>query len=515
MKPIKGSNRSYFRTMNKVLLIALACVCLPLQANDYFEFTHFQIKAPFNISQEPIRADLLPNKGKEIILLGEGEDSLKLALYAFDSVSSTYQLHLEQTIPEHFLGYDLSDENDASAQALYFLTSDNIVRFNPEINANTGTDGHFENILEIDSMYINQNVAYLKQLDFIDDLNSDGFADIILADFRSLNVYLHSGTGSYIAQQLPIIPTVEIFDARVSYTERAYYLIDMTQDGKKDIVIADNGSLLLFVQTEQDQFSSLATTIKVNKDIRGVNWWDARGADGRNLDQSDLQYRTVSHIEDINNDDLPDMVVSFTKSSGVLDKSNDYEIYLGALKNSVLTYNDKPSSTVKGEGTFSGLKFVDVNNDNNQEIMVSSFDISVSQIIGALLTGSVDQDVLIFTLDANHQYQQKVSEQVQLKFSLSSGKSGSPVIKLADLDGDGSKELILSGEENTLKIYPGNNNGSLVQGNPQTLDIRLPKNGYLISNDDLDLDGKDELLVRYASEDGEKRHKNLLVLYVK
>ncbi|MEW6998055.1 FG-GAP repeat domain-containing protein [Colwelliaceae bacterium BS250] len=515
MKRIKGSNKSYFRNINNLLFIALACVCLPLQAKEYFEFSHFQIQAPFNISQEPIRADLLPNRGKEIIVLGESEDSLKLALYAFDDVTNTYKLHLQQTIPEHFLGYDLSDENDINEQALYFLTSDNVLRFNPQINANTATDGHFESILAIDSMYINQNVTYLQQLDFVDDLNSDGYDDIILADFRSLNVYLHSGTGSYLAQKLPIIPTVEIFDARVSYTERSYYLIDMTQDGKKDIVIADNGSLLLFAQTKQNKFSKIATTIKVNKDIRGVNWWDARGADGRNLDQSDLQYRTVSHIEDINNDDLPDMVVSYTKSSGVLDKSNDYEIYLGALKNSVLTYSDKANSTVKGEGTFSGLEFVDVNNDNNQEIMVSSFDISVSQIIGALLTGSVDQDVLIFTLDADHNYQQKVSEQVQLKFSLSSGKSGSPVVKLADLDGDGSKELILSGEENSLKIYPGNTDGSLVQGDHQTLDIRLPKNGYLISNDDLDLDGKDEILIRYASEDGEKRHKNLLVLYIK
>ncbi|MDG2393177.1 MAG: VCBS repeat-containing protein, partial [Thalassotalea sp.] len=219
--------------------------------------------------------------------------------------------------------------------------------------------------------------------------------------------------------------------------------------------------------------------------------------------------------EDINADDLPDMVVAYTQSSGVLDKNNDYEIYLGAIKQGKLFYPTTASSVVKGEGTLAGFEFIDVNNDESMEILVSSFDISVSQIISALISGSVDQDVLIFSLDNKQNYQQRVGEQVQLKFSLSSGKSGSPVVKLADLNGDGIKELILSESDTTLSIYPGDINKQLVSSRAQSLEIRLPSNGKLLSSDDLNLDGKDEIIIRYDTEDGAKRQNKLLVLQAK
>ena len=40
-----------------------------------------------------------------------------------------------------------------------------------------------------------------------------------------------------------------------------------------------------------------------------------------------------------------------------------------------------------------------------------------------------------------------IKKGVELTFSLSSGQSGSAVVKLADLNGDGLKELVLSDDD--------------------------------------------------------------------
>ena len=188
---------------------------------------------------------------------------------------------------------------------------------------------------------------------------------------------------------------------------------------------------------------------------------------------------------------------------------------MGKNNGGALIYGDKADTAIKSEGTLAQLDFVDLNSDDRHEVMASSFDISVSQIIGALLTGSVDQDVLIFELDSKQRYQQRISEQVEMKFSLTSGKSGAPVIKLADLDGDGAKELILSDGENQLKIFPGLKKGNILHKQSQMLDIRLPQNGVLLTSDDLNQDGKAELIVRYDSEDGAERRNRLLILQAK
>ncbi|TRX55715.1 FG-GAP repeat domain-containing protein [Thalassomonas sp. M1454] len=490
------------------ILILLFAELSKVSAQEY-EFSHFEVVAPFNIAQDVIRVDLLENKGKELIFIGNDNGQSKLTLFAFDDEKQSYQQVLIIDIPKDVFRFDVTEPKEDNSQSLYFLASNHVLYFNAKLAQ------PFVAVAKVDSIYINDNATYLKSAEFINDLNEDGLNDIILSDFRNLNIYLNQGANVFVKQELPIAPTVELYDNSVSYTERPYYLVDMNQDNKTDIVLSGDAELLAFMQAPGGKFATKPTSISVRKEVQSLKWWDARGADGKSLDQSNLQYRTVEELEDINGDLLPDMVVAYTQSSGVLDKSNDYEIYLGQINQGKLSYPNQASSLVKGEGTLAGFEFIDLNNDQRKEILVSSFDISVSQIISALLSGSVDQDVLIFSLDNQQKYQQRVSEQVQLKFSLSSGKSGSPVVKLADLDGDGIKELILSESETSLNIYPGDVNKQLVSTRSQSLEIRLPKNGKLLSSDDINLDGKDEIIIRYDSEDGAKRHNKLLVLQVK
>ncbi|WP_371377148.1 FG-GAP repeat domain-containing protein [Thalassotalea aquiviva] len=477
-------------------------------AQDYFVFNQYDIVAPFNISQAPLSANLLPNYGNELILIGEKNGDHKLALFAWTEDSQSYQMLRQVDLPKTFFSFDLGEVDADGLQSLYFLTSNQVMQFKPT------ADEFYQPILDVQSIYINSHAHYLRQADFVVDINKDGLADVVLADFAHLNVYIQQSNTQFIAQKIPISPTVEIFDGSVSYTEKPYYFVDMTMDNLQDIVLSGDGELQVYVQQKQGKFDLNGKSISINPSITGVNWWDTRGADGQNLDQSNLKHRTIEHLIDINNDNLPDMVVQYTQSSGVLDKSNDYEIYLASVVKGELVYPAQASSLVKAQGTLTDLDFIDIDNDAQKEIMTSSFDISVSQIISALLTGSVDQDVLIYALNSDNEYQTKISKEVELTFNLTSGKSGSPVIKMTDLNGDGVKDLVLSSSEQKLSVYPGKAKGNLLHKKAQKLAVKLPKNGALLSSEDLDQDGRSELLVRYSLEDGEDMQSRLLVVKV-
>ncbi|MDN3653214.1 VCBS repeat-containing protein [Thalassotalea ponticola] len=497
------------------LMTALLGLSLGVDAKPFFDFDTYQIDAPFNISQQPISVDLSDHPGKEILLVGDRNGQSRLAMYAFDPNTSEYSLQFDIELSDAYFAYDMSErgDNDDTLEkaSLYFLASDHVAKLD------VAKQPSFTPIVEVSSIYINNRAQYLKRSNFIKDINNDKLDDVVLIDFTTLNVYLQLPDATFMQQQMAIEPTVEIFENSVSYTETPYYLVDMTFDGLKDLVLPAKGVLDVYPQNTRGSFNAKAINIALNPTISTINWWDARGADGKNLDQSNFIHRTIDDLRDVDNDGVADIIVRFTKSSGVLDKSNDYEVYLGEKQSQNIAYPLNASTAIKSEGTLAQLDFIDVDNDARQEVMASSFDISVSQVIQALLSGSVDQKVLIFSLDDELKYQQRFEDEVELKFSLSSGKSGAPVIQFADLDGDGSKELILSKDDNMLKIYPGRGKGRLLDKKYQSVSVRLPKDGVLLTSDDLNLDGKAELLVRYDSEDNdakEHRQNRLLVLRV-
>jgi len=222
----------------------------------------------------------------------------------------------------------------------------------------------------------------------------------------------------------------------------------------------------------------------------------------------------VEQVKDINNDNVTDMVVRFTQSSGLLDRTNDYEVYLGKNIDGQLAFSDEASSTIKAEGTLTGLEFIDIDNDDKLEVMLAGFDIGLSQIIGALLSGSIDQDVYVFKMDEEDNFSKdlKVSKEVELSFSISSGTSGSPVVKLADINGDQRQDLVLSDGDDALKVYYGVNGKKLFSKKPHKYKVDLPKQGSMLISEDLNGDGKDDLLIKYGRQDDDKLKNMFKVL---
>lgn len=484
-------------------------------------FKEHSIIAPFKLTHSLMAIDLLPTAGKEIVTFSVDDfDNRWLMVYSYDEETTSYMEVDRQQLPKTLYSFDITKPVDNQLQTLYFLSINSLSSDSISSNSlyrysiQNATESRFKAIKEISSFAMGGGNQYLAKGEFLVDLNNDKLVDIYLPDFKNIHILTAQSDGTFKSQSLPIKPQVELSNNSAKYTQTQLYFSDVNFDQLIDIIKVGEGEFEYFLQNADQSFSQQPHIQPLNKLISGIDWWNKRSADGEELDQSNLAYKKVEQFKDINNDGIIDMVVRHTRSSGVLDRSNDYEIYLGINKLGLLTYNDEPNSTIKADGTLTGFKFVDIDNDNKYEVVLAGFDIGLSQIIGALLSSSIDQDVYLFKMDeeGNFDPDRNISKEVELSFSISSGTSGSPVVELADINGDGLKDLLLSQGDSKLRIYMGVRSKRLFARRAEKHKMLIPKQGDMFGTEDINGDGKADVLIKYGREDDKKLERIFKVL---
>lgn len=489
-------------------------------------FSVYNIETPFTISQPIIAANLIDNSVDELLAIGvDDKKQTWLAIYVYDEKLKTHQLYAKNIIPRKYFAYDLSDFDKADKnklRSLYFLAKDEVVIFKviPPIKNSEGVN-RFEVKQKVNSMYLVSSSDFINQKDFIKDINQDGLDDIYLPHFEQMNLWLSQPCTQLHYQFLPLTSFIEHDNSKVTFNQRTLFFSDFNFDTKTDIAWIKQGSIEYFSQTANGLFSDVSRTIPLNNSIYGLNWWNIREPDGDNLDQSKLAHRMVEQIKDVNGDGIVDMVVRYTQSSGVLDRSNDYEFYFGQNSNAneinKITFPDQANTVIQAEGTLTGLNIIDINNDDKFEVMLSSFELSLSNIIGALISGGIDQNVLLFSLNAQDSFEDKpiTSKEVELSFSLSNGRSGQPIVQLADINGDGLQDLMLSDDDDTLKVYIGTNGKKGKRKFAKRAlkqELLLAKDGQYMQNHDINLDGKQDFIMSYTRLDEGMQLNNFTVL---
>jgi hypothetical protein len=475
-------------------------------------FTLHKVTLDIKVSQAVLVADVRQEAGREIIILGRDDvQQPVLEIYGLAVSGGSFVLLDKIVLTNTVFAFDLGEPQAKGHQALYFLSKDKIEQYQL---ADPSQPGSLVNVQAVSSMYLVNSAASISQRDFARDLNNDGIDDFLLPDFEQYNFWLSDCCGRHNGQNLPIAANLEVEDSSLTYKDVELFFADIDQDGMNDVIYVEKGVLQVFAQSKL-QFNLIAKQIPISEDIYGINWWDIIEADGNKLDQSQLIHRKVEDIRDFNGDLIPDMAVRFTQSSGVLDRVNDYEFYLGQLKEGQLEFPASPSSTISAEETLSDFQLVDLSDDGKQEVILSSFDLGISQIISALLAGSIDQDVLIFGMDDKGSYSAKplISQEVELTFSLSSGRSGEPLMKVADVNGDKVKDLVFSDGEDKIRVLlatPGAKNAYAKRSLSQKIDV--PKNAKYETVEDINGDGKADLIFHYGRADASVMQNQLSIL---
>lgn len=538
------SQRNLFlspRVLGLLMVIMFCGYGATVHAANSSLFTETQLNLPFNLTQPVISAEILPLPGKELIVIGvTNEGQGQVAIYAFDSQTSGPFLIDLITIDKTIFAIDVGVVQPVGLQTLYLLGRDTLYRYqfgslkqmtqrsqgesmaddsrtNEPIFAGT-TDyllgSELVAIQSVETMYLAEQANALFTFDFVKDINNDHLDDVVLPHFEKVNLWL-SGQTKLRHQTLPIGTLLDVDNQNIQYKAKKLHFADMDQDGLNDIVLVETEQLQVFKQQKDGLFMSDAFSISLAAGIEGIDWWDKVEDDGQSLDQSQLHHRKVAVIDDVNGDGLPDLVVVFTQSSGVLDRSNDYEFFYGQVEKQKLIYDVEPSTFIRSDSTLSDLKLVDLDQDGQLEIMLSAFDLGVSQIISALLSSSIDQEMLIFKMDEKQQFGTKpaVAQDVEMTFSLSSGRAGEPMVKVEDVNGDALPDLIFSDGEEQIKVMLASTDSKRIfNRRAEKFKVKLPKNAKSITHSDLNNDGKIDLIMHYTRADSVELLNKVVVL---
>ena len=406
----------------------------------------------------------------------------------------------------------MGDANPEGRQSIYLLSKTSIDKYT---SAKLPVKSEIKQEQAVSSMYVSNKTSSFSHKDFAKDVNDDSLDDFILPHFEQLNLWLSDCRGDRHFQSLPIAARLEVNSSSVMYDDVDLYAQDMNVDGKTDLLVIEQGLVNVFIQNSDKRFAPTPINIAIDTSIFGIDWWDLKGPTGQELDQSDLLHRKVADIMDFNGDYVPDLAIEFTKSSGVLDKIVDYEIFYGELVDGKLTYSQQANTTVKSKETLSGLSFTNTNGDTKQELVVSSFDIGVGQIIGALLSGSGDQNLMIFSMDEDEMYSDKpmVNQKVKLTFSLPSGTTGEPLTRVADINGDNVKDIVFSEGDDTIRVLLATPHAKKPYAR-RSLSQKtvMPKNASEAESHDLNKDGKTDFVLHHSSTDGTELKQQILVL---
>jgi len=505
-------------TVSKLSYLLLFCLPILIvfsgiaysKKNTSVSFTESVITTPFKLTHPIMPIDILKNQGKELVTFSIDESAKRWLIVYVQNNKQAYTEHYRVPLPTNFYSFDISPSHKKSLQSLYFLSSHQLFVLNEQQITQKLA---FKAVHKISSMPTGSNKQYLARDHFLTQLNTNEQASLFITDFNQVHILMPTDNG-FKTSSLPIQPETSFTPEITRYYKNKIHFGDVNFDNLSDVMYVNNGQLVYFLQQANSTISPIAQYIQLNELVSGIDWWNKFDADGEKFDQSTLNYRKIEQFKDINNDNIIDMVVRFTQSEGVLNKTNDYEVYLGQNINNTLHFLAKPNSAITAEGTLTDIQFVDINNDKKDEILVAGFDIGVSQIIGALLSGSIDQDVHLFYMDEKGQFNKKskVTKEVELNFSLSSGTSGDPVVKLLDVNGDKLQDLMLSEDDDTLKIYLGINSDRLFDRKPQKYETLIPAQGDMLVSDDLNNDGKDDILIKFGRTDDIELQKSFRIL---
>jgi len=275
------------------------------------------------------------------------------------------------------------------------------------------------------------------------DLNGDGLPDIVQGvDFGSPIVYLNNGTAAPFAGVTGevIVP---------GYTQQAGHVVvaDVNGDGHPDIIAGgfDDLTLVYLNNGTSDPF---------------------KGVTGRGVGAGVHDDTLAMDVGDVDGDGLPDLVTGNT--NGETNK-----LYLN-------NGTSDPFSGVAGvsigpeTGFISDIKLADVNGDHKLDVIVSNFD------------NPGDAGVRIYLNNGTATPFSGVTP-IFLR-----NDAGTGVIAIADLDGDGKPDLLVSGGttgQNWIYLNTGSSSAPFSAAKELPADPNIKSTCFGVTVADLDGDG--------------------------
>lgn len=360
------------------------------------------------------------------------------------------------------------------------------------------------------SAYPVTDAKRMLTLEFTADLNQDGLTDFLVPDFRDLQVLMQQKDGTFRTYALPIAAQMQIFEKNPDFILKTPRLVDFTLDGRTDVVFNVDDTLLVYPQQPDGSFANTATVVPLGVGLTPDVQAQQRGGDGRSYEG--LTITRLERLLDLNGDKVADLVVQQQHYVDVMEQKYSYRIHYGRNDNGKLVFPVKADQQINTTGVQFDVLFADLDADGRLDFYTPAAEIGISKIVSALLTGSASVDWVFYKQQADGSFGTKPvhRQEVDVGISLGSGQFNLPVT--AVLKGaDGKATLLKAEDDETLRSYAPVG-AKLFSDKSTRQKIKLPKRAINLLVNDLNDDGKEDLVLPFGAQEAKGQTNQITIL---
>jgi len=487
----------------RTLLICLTVLAVNTAAADPINFDELVVDAGFFVEQPVLTASLVGDE-RHIVLGGRDDDfAQRLAVF---SLQNTAEPLLDLRPGAHLIAYDTG--RIGGHDSLFFIEPGRIMRYDISTEA-------FVEFSKVRSIYGQQRTGQITPIDFIRDVSGDELDDLVVPDTAGYRVRLQRADGT-LGEEVVLenSSAMTVSGGTVSFESRPLVSGNMTDDDLPDLAVWRGNTLYVYAQQADHRFNgepfaiTLDLGLQSEAEMRAIE--TGRGA----MDQSGLTETRIWRVEDLNGDDQPDILTESLLSKGVFDKQNDFRLHIGRLDGEQISYHNAENALLASSGLQYGLITTDIDGDGRKDLLVRKVRLSFGRVIRALLSGNVSLQLHFFRMTDDDTYAEEANyiTKTKVQFSMSSGQVDIPAIKVADFDADGLQDLMMQTDTNLLSFQSGVHDDKLFSEHAVERTVALPRNGDLATTDDINDDGRADLIIRYNAADGDGPSRTVRLL---
>lgn len=532
-EPFQQWTRASAGVPSRVLALRLSrralALCVPALLVSSAYAADFQVKN-INIGH-PANSDLLHLKGSPYLVVA-GHDSEKRWCSLVDTQQSTVkqipilvnaQFFEQATLALPAIASPAAGAqpaasspaaNDAASTApangpsqLVALATDGIWRFDL-------ASMRWSQLHSVSSMYPVVDKKRFKTLDMVLDVNKDGLSDFLIPDFTAYHLLVQQADGRFVQYDLPIASQSILFTDGPTYSAKTPQQADINVDGRMDIGFAQDDSIRWYLQQTDGSFAKEPEIQQLGVGLTPDLQAQQRAGDGRSF--TNLALRLFERLQDLNNDQIPDLVVQQAFYKDAMDQQYSYQIHYGQKPDAggFVQFNKTPDQKINTNGVQFEVQFQDLDGDGRADFFTPVAEIGLSKIVSALLTGSADIDYQFFRQREDGSFGERpvYRQDITVGISINSGQVNMPVATVLK-DKAGVYQLLIGDGESTLRSF-GHVGAKLFSEKSRKFDTPLPKRGMTTLVTDLNQDGAEDLVLPFTSQEEKAEWTNQISILI-